>query len=234
MERNQFTFYRSYWEALRELPKKDRSAILDALIPYALDGAEPSGLTKMQSAVFALVRPTLDSGRKKAKAGKLGGSGKQNESNTEANGKQNEAPHKHPAREKEGEKEGEKDKELEKEGENDKRSTAPASDGKAFTSFWEAYPRKIDRESAWKAWVQLNPSPDLINTIMSALDAWKASGQWTDDGGRFVPKAEKWLLSGYYQSPPAPAKGSAPQPRQLDEYEIAAIKRMMEGGDIIA
>ena len=36
--RGQFTFYRSYWEALRELPKKDRLPILDALIAYALDG----------------------------------------------------------------------------------------------------------------------------------------------------------------------------------------------------
>lgn len=220
MERSQFTFYRSYWEALQELPKKDRSAILDALIPYALDGAEPAGLTKVQQAVFALIRPTLDSGRKKAKAGKLGGSGKQSESKPQA-------PVKQTPREKEGEKEKEKEKEAE--GEKDKRNTAPAADGKAFTQFWESYPNKAAREDAWNAWKDLNPSPDLIAKIMSSLDSWKFSSQWLDDGGRFVPHAAKWLEKGYYENSPAP-KDPISKPRKLDKEEMAAIQRMMEGG----
>lgn len=219
--RGQFTFYRSYWEALRELPKKDRLPILDALIAYALDGTEPTALTKVQSAVFALIRPTLDTGRKKAKSGKLGGSnGKQTASKPQANCKQT-------PREKEGEKEKEKEKEAE--GEKDKRNTAPAADGKAFTQFWESYPNKAAREDAWNAWKDLNPSPDLIAKIMSSLDSWKLSSQWLDDGGRFVPHAAKWLEKGYYENSPAP-KDPISKPRELDKEERAAVQRMMEGG----
>lgn len=98
--RQQFTFYRSYYEALQTLPKRDRLAAYDAIITYALDGTEPL-LTGPAATAFILIKPTLDTGRKKAKSGKQGGenrkaAGKQTESKEEANPKQSE-------REKEGE-----------------------------------------------------------------------------------------------------------------------------------
>ena len=81
--RGQFTFYRSFWEAVQSLPKKDRLPVLEAIISYALDGTTPSGLTQSQSAFFLLVKPNLDASRKKAANGKQGGS------KPKANGKQN-------------------------------------------------------------------------------------------------------------------------------------------------
>jgi hypothetical protein len=104
MERNQFTFYRSYYEAVRELPKKEQSAVMLAICAYALDEEEPS-LTGTAKAIFSLVRPTLDASRRKAISGKSGGERKQNESKTEANRKQTE-------REKENKKENKKKKEY--------------------------------------------------------------------------------------------------------------------------
>lgn len=72
MERAQFTFYRSYWEALQTLPKKDRLQAYEAITDYALNGTEPN-LTGPASTAFILIRPTLDTGRKRAAAGKSGG-----------------------------------------------------------------------------------------------------------------------------------------------------------------
>lgn len=103
MERNQFTFYRSYYEAVRELPKKEQSAVMLAICAYALDEEEPN-LTGTAKAIFSLVRPTLDASRRKAISGKTGGERKQAESKTEANGKQTE-------RKKENKKENKKEKE---------------------------------------------------------------------------------------------------------------------------
>ena len=100
-QRGQFTFYRSYYEALKSLPKKEREPVLMAIIAYALDGESPE-LSGVGSAIFSLVKPTLDTGRKKAESGKQGGS------KTKANDKQT-------AREKEKEREGEKEKEKENE-----------------------------------------------------------------------------------------------------------------------
>lgn len=92
MERSQFTFYRSYYEALKKLPKKDREAAVMAICEYALNGQE-STLSGIASVVFSLVKPTLNSGRKKAESGKRGGSKnaasvKQSESKPEAKSKQ--------------------------------------------------------------------------------------------------------------------------------------------------
>ena len=65
MERNQFTFYRSYRDALRALNAKDFKAVVLAICDYALDESEPC-LSGVPHAVFTLIRPTLDSGRNKA------------------------------------------------------------------------------------------------------------------------------------------------------------------------
>jgi len=68
MQREQFTFYRSFLDALRDLPPKQRGAACMAIVEYALDQAEPS-LSGMSMTIFRLIRPTLDSARKKASGG---------------------------------------------------------------------------------------------------------------------------------------------------------------------
>lgn len=125
-ERGQFTFYRSFWEAVQGLPKKDRLPILEAIIAYALDGEEPKGLSQAQGAFFLLCKPTLDSSRKKATNGKQGGknskaNAKQSASKTEANAKQS-------ASEKEKEKEIEIENEIEYEEEKEKEIKTPAAE----------------------------------------------------------------------------------------------------------
>ena len=111
MERGQFTFYRSYYEAVKHLNKSDRAAVLMAICAYALDEELPS-LSGTPAAIFALVKPTLDTSRKKAESGKRGGeaeaNGKQTASKPKASGKQT-------AREKEKEKEKEGENEIENE-----------------------------------------------------------------------------------------------------------------------
>ena len=71
MNRNQFTFYRSYYEALKVLPKKEQAAVVMAICAYALDEEEPK-LEGTSHAIFMLVRPTLDAGRRKAAGGSKG------------------------------------------------------------------------------------------------------------------------------------------------------------------
>ena len=114
--RSQFTFYRSFWEAVQSLPKKDKLPVLEAIISYALDGTMPSGLTQSQSAFFLLVKPNLDASRKKAANGKQGGS------KPKASGKQN-------ASKKENEKEVEIEEEDEIEIKNEKEYECNLSGG---------------------------------------------------------------------------------------------------------
>jgi hypothetical protein len=242
-KRGQFTFYRSFWDAISGLPKKDKLPILEAVITYALDGEEPKGLSSTQNACFLLVKPNLDSARKKAASGKQGGS------KGKATGKQNESKPKQTASEKEEEIEKENENETEVEGEKEKKH-APPIDGTLFTRFWEAYPNKLGREKAWEAWKKLNPDHTMAEILVSALECWKRSERWRNKAGdlQFAPRAEAFLSDeGYWKHPPGVegiSKGasgllgaaeleaiqrvlqSGPR-RQLDEDEQAAIERMM-------
>ena len=89
--RKQFTFYESFAVALRRIRRRDTRCIAyDAIIDYALYNLEPNLEDFPQSAAIAfdLIRPLLDSARKKSAAGHKGGMHSPNESSEEANDKQ--------------------------------------------------------------------------------------------------------------------------------------------------
>lgn len=65
MERKQFTWYRSYYDALKELPAEEFRDIVLAVCAYALDGEEPE-LSGVARSIFTLIRPTLEVGRSRA------------------------------------------------------------------------------------------------------------------------------------------------------------------------
>lgn len=69
--REQMTFYRSYWEAVKRLRKSaDRLSALEAILAYALDGEELDR-TDAADAIFVLVKPFLDVAARKSKGGKI-------------------------------------------------------------------------------------------------------------------------------------------------------------------
>ena len=59
LNRTQFTLYRSYWEAIEALPKKDRLSILEAIIEYSLFGNVLS-LSPRCAEVFFELKPEMD------------------------------------------------------------------------------------------------------------------------------------------------------------------------------
>ena len=112
--RKQFTFYKSYYDAISDLPKKDQSALILAVCAYAIYEEPPKGLSIAASTAFKLIKPTLDSGRKKAENGSM--KGKANESKDEANESKTEAKKSKPkANAKQGEAASKKEREIEKE-----------------------------------------------------------------------------------------------------------------------
>lgn len=146
MERGQFTFYASYLSALSRIKKPaERAAAYDAIAKYALFGELPDmdKLPEIVALAFDLVKPTLDSSRKKAENGRKKGTRAEeaNESKdetseskpeakkskaeaNESKEKQKKANHERgeTANEKEKEKEKEREKEEEIEGEREKEN----------------------------------------------------------------------------------------------------------------
>lgn len=84
MARDSFIFYRSFYEAISELPKENQADTYDAIMQYALNQKEIE-LTGISKAIFSLVKPQLDANYKKYE------NGKQKKSKKEAKVKQNES-----------------------------------------------------------------------------------------------------------------------------------------------
>ena len=167
MERKQFTFYRSYLDAIRRLPKKEQGNIVLAICNYALDETIPSALSPIADTVFTLVKPTLDASRRKAEAGNCGGktkaTAKQTASKTQANVKQT-------VSEKEREKEKEKEGEIEIEKENE-CSISSSSDLRGAPGMPGASPPTISLPlNDGSAFEIFQPDIDMWSNLYPAVD----------------------------------------------------------------
>ena len=93
MARDSFIFYRSFYEAIKEVPEDAQLQIYKAISIYALEQEEIE-LTGIARAIFSLVKPQLDANYKKYENGKqtknkMKTKDKQNESKIETNVNEN-------------------------------------------------------------------------------------------------------------------------------------------------
>ena len=167
MERNQFTFYRSFFKAISRIKKKqDRADVYDMICAYALDQIEPDLNTASDAVAiaFELLRPVLDKAKAKAEIGKKGGSKpqancKQTGSKAEANGKQWETASKK-------EKEGEIEIEVEKEREND--SSIPPTP-LSSTGFSPALQSALESWLRYKAEKHQSYKPEGLKALIGEI-----------------------------------------------------------------
>lgn len=69
-----------------------------------------------------------------------------------------------------------------------------------FAEFWSAYPKKVAKQYALKAWKRLKPDADLHDRIMRAVDAQKRSERWRRENGRYIPNPATWLNGGQWEN----------------------------------
>ena len=81
------------------------------------------------------------------------------------------------------------DPQVGREGKGKEGDTRVAS----FESFYQAYPRKEAKKDAEAVFAKLNPNPELLARMLSAIDAKRNTSDWTKDGGKFVPLPATWL-----------------------------------------
>lgn len=73
MERDSFIFYRSFYEAVKDLPKDIKLEVFIAIMEYALYGRLPEGLKPFAKGIFTLIRPNIDVNTVRFENGKKGG-----------------------------------------------------------------------------------------------------------------------------------------------------------------
>lgn len=73
-----------------------------------------------------------------------------------------------------------------------KKHIHPPGGSLPFEIFWKAYPSKVGKGAAEKAWskAKINGSIDLV---LTALEVQKKSPKWIKDGGDYIPNPATWI-----------------------------------------
>ena len=97
-----------------------------------------------------------------------------------------------------------------------------------FNSIWSIYPRKEKKQYALDCFVRLDPSPDLVQTIKTAVERAKRSKQWQEK--QFIPHFSTYLNQRRWED-------ELPEEEMLsfdtDDFFQAALERsnrMFKGG----
>lgn len=172
--------YFDWIEQTAALSDAERGRLFIAILEYARSGLEPK-LDGREGILFPVFRTTIDRDNKKSAAysenGKKGGRGnKANESDLKQN-KANESKMPNIRR-----KTQDKDKDKDKD-----NSASP------FESFWAAYPRKVGKQAAKKAFSKVSVP---VKTLIDAVNSQKNSEQWRKDNGQYIPNPATWLNQG--------------------------------------
>jgi hypothetical protein len=95
-----------------------------------------------------------------------------------------------------------------------------------FPRFWSAYPKRVAKKDASKAWCELDPNEALIVEILTALE-WQRE-LWVDL--TYVPYPASWLRDERWtDEPPPQVNAMREQKRQQGSAWIQSIMRDREG-----
>jgi hypothetical protein len=62
-----------------------------------------------------------------------------------------------------------------------------------FDEFWKAYPKKVAKADARKAWLQTKDVRPELTYLLSAIQAHCKTEQWMRNAGAFIPYPATWL-----------------------------------------
>ncbi len=211
MERGTFIFYRSFYDAIKDLEDEQFAKVFRAICDYALNETEPT-LQGVEKALFTLVKPSLDSGIKNYKNGckPKTKATKPNESEEQAKSKPNESEEQ-AYKYKDKYEDKYKDFNLKEKEEKEKSSAF-------FESFIDLYEIKPDISS-------LTVVRDL--DFKKVLKAWGES-KWLKTeikSLRWVVNNYQKIIAGEYKDK-ATYKAKEEEPKEESEYDKKRKKNL--------
>ena len=94
-----------------------------------------------------------------------------------------------------------------------------------FVKFWDAYPKKKDKKRAIAAWRKINPSDQLLATILVALEKQRAAHDWVKENGKYIPLPTSWLNGARWED-------ECPEPKARGEPNTDLDKKREKYKDI--
>lgn len=105
-----------------------------------------------------------------------------------------------------------------------------------FQTFWDAYPRKIGKPPARRAWAKIPGIETNFADVLDGLEHWKRSAQWSDS--QFIPYPATFLNQRRWEDREA-ANGKAPSKHEQRQANVAAAAQRTlertgsEGGSLV-
>lgn len=84
----------------------------------------------------------------------------------------------------------------------------------SFAKFYSIYPRKVAKPLALKAWKKLNPSDELVETIIKAVEIFKLSREWQQDDGKYIVHPSTFINAQRWEDEDIQNAVNKPQPKQ--------------------
>src|SRR5574338_429918 len=73
------------------------------------------------------------------------------------------------------------------------RFSIVSEDDPQFCRFWDAYPKRVSKKDARKAWAEIQPTADTVALMIVALEWQREQPEWVKAGGQFIPYPASWL-----------------------------------------
>lgn len=239
--RDSMVLYRSFAEAMDELPAEQYKEAMQAITRYAMDGVEPD-CTGVVKAIFLMAKPQIDVNNKRYENGKRGG-----RKQTKAEPTENQTVTKTEPKETKPEPNVNVNANVSKEKEIKKKKAKPVSDTE-FEELWSMYPRKSGKMQAKKAYDKAIKDGATFSEVRDGILAYKSyiesmgteaqyikmgstyfnQRAWADDWT--VPEAKPKPKSNVpYQPEPPKYPVFEPEPEKETEPTPDFIKERLRG-----
>lgn len=212
-----FKAYADFDALTVEITDAEKANLLLMAYRYATTGAEPVFVGNDRF-YWAMMKAQIDRDQesydKKVSAGAAGGRPAKADESTEKQTKADESTEKQSEPSfKNKNKTEDQDQEQEQDGEPVTRASAL---DRRFAAFWAAYPKKVGKQDALRAFARLKVGEDQLAAMLAAIEQQRASPQWTKDGGQYIPNPATWLRQGRWEDEPL-------SPPQSDAARLLAM-----------
>lgn len=89
----------------------------------------------------------------------------------------------------------------------------PKQNGADFETFWKAYPKKVGKRAALRAFKALGAERPPVAELVEALERHKKAAGWLVERGKFIPHPTTWLNQGRWEDELMPDAPSAEEKR---------------------
>jgi len=102
---------------------------------------------------------------------------------------------------------------------------APKGDDELFEDFWKSWPkhkRKTGKAQAKRKW-GTKGCAGMVDKVMATLEVYKASGDWSKDGGEYIPAPTVWLNREPWEAEVLPPPADRSQMTEAQRIEQSKI-----------